>query len=145
MLSIPSTCKEMIDVSAWVHDGQTAKKGEKVSSDVRPMPKAADPAGMIAGGTAANDVSVDLSASPDVFSAVDSFFNMGKSNRLDDFDKLSPKDKEQFVMMVAELAKSGYVGYEELVVDHKVERHDLATQVGDRRLHDARVYDSAES
>jgi hypothetical protein len=45
---------------------------------------------------------------------------------------------------VAELAKAGYIGYEKLVVNKKVERHEILTQIGDRRLHDARVYDGSK-
>jgi hypothetical protein len=86
-------------------------------------------------------VSVELSASHDVFTAVDNFFNLGRTGRFDAFHALSPDDKEQFVKIVAELAKSGYMGYEELVVDKKVERHEVLSQIGDRRLDNARVYD----
>ncbi|MBJ6800318.1 hypothetical protein [Geomonas propionica] len=86
---------------------------------------------------------VNISASQDVFSAVDSFFNLGASNRFDAFHKLAPQDKEQFVQIVADLAKAGYMGYEELVVNHKVERHDLENKIGDQRIRGARVYDSS--
>lgn len=87
--------------------------------------------------------SVNISASQDVFSAVDSFFNLGSSKRFDDFHNLSPEDKESFVKIVAELAKAGYMGYEELRVDNKVERHEIAHQMGDERLRGAKVYDDA--
>lgn len=87
---------------------------------------------------------VNISTSQDVFSAVDSFFNLGASNRFDAFHKLSPNDKEQFVQIVADLAKSGYMGYEELVVNKKVERHDLENKIGDDRIRGARVYDRAK-
>lgn len=85
--------------------------------------------------------SVDLSASSDVFSAVDSFFNLGDSRRFAGFHQLSPEDKESFVKIVAELAKSGYMGYEELVVDHRIERHEPLDKAVDQRLRGARVYD----
>lgn len=91
-----------------------------------------------------NAVSVDFSVSHDVFSAVDNFFNLGTSGRFDAFHALSPTDKEQFVKVVAALAQSGYVGYEDLVVNNKVERHDLTTQIGDQRLYHARVYDNSK-
>lgn len=84
---------------------------------------------------------VDISASKDVFTAVESFFNMGKTNRFEDFHNLSREDKEKFITIVAELAKSGYMGYEELVVDNKVERHEIAHQMGDDRIRGAKVYD----
>ena len=89
-------------------------------------------------------VSVEFSVSRDVFTAVDDFFNLGKSGRFDAFHSLSPADKEQFVKIVAELAKSGYVGYEELIVNKKVERHEVTTQVADRRVQHARVYDNSK-
>lgn len=84
--------------------------------------------------------SVNMSVSKDVFTAVDNFFNMGRSGRFDAFHTLSPEDMESFVKIVAELAKSGYMGYEELVVNKKVERHEMTTQIGDDRLRGARVY-----
>ncbi|WP_136524945.1 hypothetical protein [Geomonas ferrireducens] len=87
---------------------------------------------------------VNISTSQDVFTAVDNFFNLGASNRFDAFHKLSPNDKEQFVQIVADLAKSGYMGYEELVVNKKVERHDLENKIGDDRIRGARVYDRAK-
>ncbi|QXE92958.1 hypothetical protein KP001_10740 [Geomonas subterranea] len=87
---------------------------------------------------------VNISASQDVFSAVDNFFNLGTSDRFGAFHKLSPKDKEQFVQIVADLAKAGYMGYEELVVNKKVERHDLENKIGDQRIRGARVYDNAK-
>lgn len=87
---------------------------------------------------------VNISTSQDVFTAVDNFFNLGASNRFDAFHKLSPDDKEQFVQIVADLAKSGYMGYEELVVNKKVERHDLENRIGDDRIRGARVYDRAK-
>jgi len=93
----------------------------------------------------ANDaVAVEFSVSRDVFTAVDDFYNLGKSGRFDAFHSLSPADKEQFVKIVAELAKSGYVGYEELIVNKKVERHEVTTQVADRRVQHARVYDNSK-
>ncbi|TSK08339.1 MAG: hypothetical protein FPO08_03245 [Geobacter sp.] len=87
---------------------------------------------------------VNISTSQDVFTAVDNFFNLGASNRFDAFHKLSPNDKEQFVQIVADLAKSGYMGYEELVVNKKVERHDLENKIGDDRIRGARVYDRSK-
>lgn len=84
---------------------------------------------------------INISTSQDVFSAVDDFFNLGSSNRFDGFHNLSREDKESFVKIVAELAKAGYMGYEELMVDHKLEKHEIAHQIGDQRLRGAKVYD----
>ena len=104
----------------------------------------AELAGQVVGNKTIDAVSVELSASHDVFSAVDDFYNLGRSGRFDAFHKLSPEDKEQFVKMIGQLAKLGYVGYEERIVDHKVERHDVVSQIGDHRLHNSRVFDRAK-
>jgi hypothetical protein len=85
--------------------------------------------------------SVDISASSDVFGAVDSFFDLGKSNRFEDFHKLSPADQEKFIQIVATLSKSGYAGYQELKVGGQIERHDVLDEVVDERVRGARVYD----
>jgi hypothetical protein len=123
--------KEMILASA------TGKKMNSLPGD---LPSAA-PAATTTADKGLDAVSVELSASHDVFSAVDNYFNLGRSGRFDAFHKLSPHDKEQFVKIVAELAKSGYMGYEELVVNKKVERHEVLMQIGDERLKNARLYD----
>lgn len=108
-------------------------------------PDSAKPSARKESGDAAVDADlVNISTSQNVFSAVDSFFNLGASNRFEAFHKLSPEDKEQFVQIVAELAKSGYMGYEELVVNKKVERHDLENKIADDRIRGARVYDRAK-
>lgn len=85
-------------------------------------------------------VSVDLSAPHDVFAAVDNFFDLNKSGKQEMFDSLSPEEKGQALKMVAELTKTGYVGYETLQVNNKIERHDIIMQIGDDRLRNARVY-----
>lgn len=54
------------------------------------------------------------------------------------------EDKGKFVSIVAELTKAGYMGYEELVVDNRVERHEIAQQIGDDRVRGARVYDESK-
>jgi hypothetical protein len=144
MIAAFSPCNETFGIAAESNAGQMTKRIESASSRAVTTPTAADAAEKTGGGLPADAASVDLSASPDVFSAVDNFFNLGKSNRFDDFHKLSPEDKEQFVMIVAELAKSHYVGYEEYVVNNKVERHGVETQIGDERLYNARVYDSSD-
>jgi hypothetical protein len=127
MISTISAYKEIIPASSVVTPGQQlrAAAGRVASS----------------GKSAAPADALERSVSHDVFTAVDSYFNMGKSGRFDAFHALSPEDKEQFVKIVAELAKSGYMGYEELIVNKKVEKHDVLNQMGDDRLHDAKVYD----
>lgn len=130
--------KGSIPVSAGMKQQTGGNQGINSTAGGAELP---DQAGQASGGTAGDAVSLELSASHDVFSAVDNFFNMGGSGRFDAFHALSADDKEQFVRIVAELAKSGYMGYEELVVGKKVERHEILMQIGDRRLEHARVYD----
>ncbi|QXE87660.1 hypothetical protein KP003_04460 [Geomonas nitrogeniifigens] len=134
MISALSAYKAMILESA----GAKSPAKEKESAAAGSMPDGAEE------NRAAEADLVNISTSQDVFSAVDSFFNLGKSNRFDAFHKLSPQDKEQFVQIVADLAKAGYMGYEELVVNNKVERHDLENKIGDQRIRGAKVYDNAK-
>ena len=84
--------------------------------------------------------SVEMSATHDVFGAVENFFNMGNPGHLSAADKLSPAEKQQFTKIVATLLTKGYTGYEELVVNNKVEHHDIDMQIGDDRLRKARLY-----
>ncbi|MBU5613158.1 hypothetical protein [Geomonas azotofigens] len=133
MISALSAYKAMILESA---NGKASAKDKSAAA------AASVPVGSEESSSADADL-VNISTSQDVFSAVDSFFNLGASNRFDAFHKLSPQDKEQFVQIVADLAKAGYMGYEELVVNHKVERHDLENKIGDQRIRGARVYDKS--
>jgi hypothetical protein len=137
MISTISAYKEMLLSSASGKAGQqsgtVAENGASGSTEASP----AKPAGP---NVNALDP-VELSVSHDVFSAVDDYFNLGKSGRFDAFHKLSRDDKEQFVKIVAELAKAGYAGYEELIVNKKIEKHEVLNQVGDDRLRNAKVYD----
>jgi len=88
-----------------------------------------------------NGVSVDLSASHDVFDVVDKFFNLNGSGQFESLNSLTPEEKGQAIKMITDLAKTGYVGYEVLLVDnYKVERHDVVMEIGDERLRKARVY-----
>lgn len=82
----------------------------------------------------------DFSAERDVFKAVDDFFDMSRPARFSGVRHLGTAGREQFYRMVGTLLMHGYVGYETLVVNKKVERHDLTLQVGDRRLKGARPY-----
>lgn len=129
----------------------STSKSQLAENQQTKQQKLLDPAGVspaidnkILPSASESAVSVDFSVSHDVFSAVDDFFNLGKSGRFNSFHSLSPEDKEQFVTIVAELAKSGYVGFEELLVNKKVERHEITSQISDQRLRLARVYDSSK-
>ena len=143
MIAALAAYKETLALAAESNAGQTAKKMGNASLEGCEPRSSPNPNEKTAEGFAPGADSVDTSASPNVFSAVDSFFNLGNSNRFDDFHKLSPKDQEQFVKMVAEIAKAGCVGYEEYVVNGRVERHDVTTSMADPRLHGARIYNSS--
>lgn len=141
MISSISAYKEMLLSSSGGNAGQQLRKTSENGTAGRVGPESAGQTGRpVVDNVNAVD-SVELSVSRDVFSAVDDFFNLGRSGRFDAFHKLSRDDKEQFVKIVAELAKAGYVGYEELIVNKKVEKHGVLNQVGDDRLHNAKVYD----
>lgn len=133
MIDAISAYKAMMRVNA---DERPVKR----TAPVNPVKALTGPDREVDGGSAADGDVVQISASKDVFTAVESFFNMGKKNRFEDFHNLSRSDKEQFVMMVAELAKAGYMGYEELMVDGKVERHEVIDKIADERVRGARVY-----
>lgn len=141
MITTLTAFKEMIAASFVEKSRVQPGVNRGVMSGNAEADAAAGQVGVATEATATDAVSVELSASYDVFSAVDSFFNLGRTGRFDAFHALSPDDKEQFVKIVAELAKSGYIGYEELIVNKKVERHEVLSQIGDHRLEKARVYD----
>lgn len=79
--------------------------------------------------------------STDVFGAVDNFFNLGKSGRLNSYFNLSGQDKEDFLKIVSSLLQQGYVGYEMLEIDGQVEKHSIESQIGDKRASEAKIYD----
>jgi len=142
MITTLSAYKEMIFASSGGKSQLQLRENQNLASG------GTDPvvelAGQMSDHKSIDAFSVELSASHDVFSAVDDFYNLGRSDRFEAFHKLSPEEKEQFVKIVAELAKSGYVGYEELIVNNKVERHEIVSQIGDYRLRNARVYDRSK-
>ena len=145
MITPHSAYKEVVSPSSGERSQPQLRGNQNIASGgAEAVPSEAELAGQVVGNKSIDAVSVELSASHDVFSVVDDFYNLGRSGRFDAFHKLSPEDKEQFVKMVAQLAKSGYVGYEERIVDHKVERHDVVSEIGDHRLRNARVVDRAK-
>lgn len=127
MITALSAYKAMIEASAGGKSAGTAKSGLSApdSASVERFHDAD---------------TVNISASQDVFSAVDSFYNVAKPDRFEEFHNLSRDDKELFVTIVAELAKSGYMGYEELVVDNRMERHELLDRIVDERVRGAKAY-----
>ena len=137
MISALSAYKAMMQAPA---DEKPAKRVDSLNA----LASLSEPMNEVDGSASPDGDVVNISGSQDVFTAVESFFNQGKSNRFEDFHNLSREDKETFVKVVAELAKSGYMGYEELIVDNKIERHDLTTQIADDRIRGAKAYDSAK-
>lgn len=139
MIRALSAYKAIMEASAI---DKPARREEKITSGTGTL-AALSNNGTEASAAATDHDFVNISTSQDVFSAVDDFFNLGSSNRFDGFHNLSREDKESFVKIVAELAKAGYMGYEELKVNNKLERHEIAHQIGDQRLRGAKVYDDA--
>jgi hypothetical protein len=139
MITSLSAYKAMIEASIGTSAVQRAKSGNDIPSNLDIVGSSAK-----TDSQSADAVSVDISASSDVFGAVDSYFNLGNSGRFEDYHKLSAEDKQQFMKIVSALASAGYMGYEELVVNNKVERHEILNQVGDQRLHKAWVYDESK-
>lgn len=142
MITTLNGLREMMLTTADAKVQAQSRTSQQVQNQENTDPKGLSP---VKEKSAPEDaVSVELSVSHDVFSAVDDFFNLGTSGRFDAFHALAPKDKEQFVKIVAELAKSGYVGYEELIINNKVERHEVTSQIADRRAQQAKVYDNSK-
>lgn len=92
--------------------------------------------------SAAKD-SIEISNTAKAFSNVEKFLNLGSSDRLN-FDKMNKGEKEEFIKMVAELAKKGIMGYEELEVNKQKEKHFIETEIGDQRIKGAKLYKDRE-
>lgn len=86
----------------------------------------------------ANNVSDDTMK---VFNAVDSFMNLGNSDRLSGFFSLSSSEQDKFLKVLAKLIKSGFVGYEVLEINGEPMRCDIDLQIGDTRTYNAKRYD----
>lgn len=142
MITALSAYKAIIGTPASVN---ADKRGDNVISSLDSAIPLSREAQKVDDGSPPETDPVEISVSREVFTAVDSFFNLGKSGRFDDFHNLSREEKEQFVKIVAELAKTGYMGYEELTVNKKVERHDVLNQIGDQRLRSAELYDESKN
>lgn len=44
---------------------------------------------------------------------------------------------DKFIKIFPELAKTGYIWYEELIVNNKIEKHEIVNHIGDNRLKNA--------
>ena len=82
---------------------------------------------------------LEISNTSKALDKVNDFLNLGKSDRTDISD-LSPEEREEFLKMLADLLKSGIVGYEVRKVDGKPEKHFIVNQIGDRRLYGTKLY-----
>lgn len=86
------------------------------------------------------DDSAEISNSAKAFKKIDSFLNLGEPRSFT-LDEMSPEEKEEFLKMLSTLLQKGIVGYEELEVDGKREKHFIVTQIGNERIKGARLYD----
>jgi hypothetical protein len=82
---------------------------------------------------------IEISNTSKVFNKLDNFLNLGKPGRLDLKD-LNPKEKDEFLKMLAKLLKAGIVGYEVLDVNGKPEKHYIVNEIGDERIRGAKLY-----
>jgi len=78
-----------------------------------------------------------------VFSKIDSFMNLSSDGRfnLDGMSKMNKAEQEEFLSMLSTLLQKGIVGYEELEVDGKKEKHYIINQIGNERLYGAKPWD----
>ena len=83
--------------------------------------------------------SVEISNTAKAFEKIDSFMNLGQPRSFT-LDELSEEEKEEFLQMLAKLIEKGIIGYEELEVDGKKEKHFIVTQIGNDRLKGAKLY-----
>lgn len=84
--------------------------------------------------------SLEISSSMNAFKKIDSFLNLGDSDRLDTSD-LTPEEKKEFFKMLTKLIDKGIVGYEEYEINGQKEKRYIVNQIGDQRLKDAELWD----
>jgi len=82
---------------------------------------------------------IEISNTSKAFAKIDSFLNLGKSDRLDISD-LNAGEKKEFLKMLASLMKAGVVGYEIIDVNGKPEKHYIVNEIGDQRLYGKKLY-----
>jgi hypothetical protein len=83
--------------------------------------------------------SAEISNASKAFKKLDDFLNLGNSDRLN-IDDLNPKEKDEFLKMLADLIKKGVIGYEVLDVNGKPEKHYIDLEIGDKRIYGAKLY-----
>ncbi len=86
---------------------------------------------------------VEISNTARVFNKVDSFLNVSAEGRFDlaGLSKMNGAEREEFLSMLSTLLQKGIVGYEELEVDGKKEKHYIINQIGNERLKGAKPWD----
>lgn len=84
--------------------------------------------------------SAEISNTAKAFKKIDGFLNLGKPRSFT-LDELSPEEKDEFISMLSKLLQKGIIGYEELEVDGKKEKHFIVTQIGNQRIKGAKLYD----
>jgi len=83
--------------------------------------------------------SIEISDSAKVISNIDKFFNLSDPDRLNLSD-MNESEKKEFYNTLGNLLKKGFMGYETLKVNGKVEKHFIETEIGDERLKGAKPY-----
>lgn len=83
----------------------------------------------------------EISNTAKAFDAVNKILDLGNSNRFSeaDLDKLNPKEKEEFLKMLAILLKKGVVGYEVLEIKGKPVKYYIVNEIGDTRTYGAKL------
>lgn len=82
---------------------------------------------------------LSISNTSKAFMKLENFLNLGRPDRLNT-DDLSDGERDEFLKMLSALLKKGIVGFEELEVNGRKEKHYIVTQIGDARLRGAKLY-----
>jgi hypothetical protein len=83
--------------------------------------------------------SASISNTSKAMNKIDSFLNLGETNRFDLSD-MNPAEKEEFYKMLAKLMEKGVVGYEIREVNGQPEKHFIVNEIGDQRLYGTKLY-----
>ncbi|HOJ37450.1 MAG TPA: hypothetical protein PLI27_01340 [Ignavibacteriales bacterium] len=84
---------------------------------------------------------LEISNTAKAFDVVNKVLDLGNSNRFSEaeLDKLNPKEKEEFLKMLANLMKKGIVGYEVLEIKGKPVKYYIVNEIGDTRTYGAKL------
>lgn len=91
--------------------------------------------------------SQEISDTAKIFNKIDNFLNLGKEGKfnLSDIKDMPANDKKVFLKTLSSLIKNGIIGYEELEVNGKKEKHFIVNQIGNQRLKGAKLYKDRDS